>query len=189
MSISTTISTTSTNSIFTNGSGSLTTNGSGTISTGNLGTYYNGYTSSFDPYMKFNELKLLSYNVDFQFNAKEFTKKILTDNIKGIKKNKFIFNCNVINNRIQPYELIMKLIEKKENFPVKVKISDILTICYTNFRFTKIENNFNFSDKDKCDFSELKVRFKYDNILYENHKLSTKQLRTDKMKKIMDNNI
>ena len=48
-------------------------------------------------------------------------------------------------------------------------------------------NNLNFDDGN-CDFSTLKVKFKYDKIEYENEKLSIKQKRTDKMQKIMDNN-
>jgi hypothetical protein len=131
MSISTLTTSTNSNSIFTGSPGVISINGSGgsggsgLITSGNLGNYYNGTTSidyhsfSFDPY---NSLKSLSYSVDFQFNGKEFTKKILTDKIKGIKKNKFIFFCNYVNNRIQPYELIMKLIEKKEKISVKVKV-------------------------------------------------------------------
>jgi hypothetical protein len=54
--------------------------------------------------------------------------------------------------------------------------------------FTEICNNINFGTGN-CDFSELKVKFKYEKISYDNHNLSTKQLRNDKMKKIMDNNI
>ncbi len=86
----------------------------------------------------------------------------------------------------QPYEFIMNLIEKKEKISVKVKVSDILTICYTNLQFTKIENNLIFNND--CDFSVLKVKFKCEKILYENHKLSEKELRTDKLKKIIKEN-
>ena len=96
------------------------------------------------------------------------------------------FECKYDGNRIQPYELIMKLIQEKKKFTVKVKVSDILTITYINFQFKEIINNLNFSTD--CDFSLLKVRFKYDEILYENHKLSDKELRSDKLKKIMETN-
>ena len=68
---------------------------------------------------------------------------------------------------------------------VTIHVSDILSICYTNLQFIKIENNLNFNDN--CDFSVLKVKFKYDSILYENHKLSEKEMRSDKLKKIMAN--
>lgn len=135
-----------------------------------------------------NPLEKLDYIISFDFTGKDFTKDLLIDNLKSIKGKKMFFNCDMKNNRIQPYELLMKLIERKEKFSVKIKISDVLTINYVNFRFTEICNNLNFSETDKCDFSVLSVRFKYDNILHENHKLSTKQLRTDKMKKIIQVN-
>ena len=144
-----------------------------------------------------NPLSNLNFTIDFDFNGKDFAKRLLTDNIRGIRKNKFIFKCELVNNRMQPYELIMKMIEKNEQFSVKINITDIMTICYTNFRFTEIENNFNFGSKKAtsgssgnvgCDFSKLKVKFKYDSVSYQNHKLSTKQLRTEKIKKITENN-
>ena len=131
-----------------------------------------------------NPLENLNYKIDFDFVGKDFTKNLLLNNIKSIRKNKMFFRCNFSNNRIQPYELIMKMIEKKEKFSVKIEISDILTINYINFRFVEIENNLNFAEN--CDFSVLKVKFKFDKILTENKKLSTKQLRTDKMKKIIN---
>ena len=77
----------------------------------------------------------------------------------------------------------MKLIEDKTKISVTVHVSDVLSICYTNLQFTKIENNINFDEK--CDFSKLKVKFIYEDILYENHKLSVKELRVDKLKKII----
>ena len=146
---------------------------SGSLTTGSW--YYN----SVDPIEK-SELEKLSYEIDFGVDKDS----ILKNNIKGIRKNKIIFNCEYDNNKnIVPYEYIMELIEEKKKFSLKVKVSDLLTICYTNFRFTKIENNLNFDEN--CDFSKLKVKFKYDKILHENHKLSNKQLRTRKLKKIL----
>lgn len=130
-----------------------------------------------------NPLKNLKYIIDFDHNIDRFD--LLEDQIKGIRKNKILFNCKYDGNRIQPYELIMKLIHQKKKFTVKVKVSDILTITYINFQFKEIINNLNFNTE--CDFSELKVKFQYDEILYENHKLSEKELRTDKLKKILEN--
>lgn len=152
-------------------------NGTGT------GTYY--YDSSGWVTAPVNPLKELKYSVNFNLSD-ENKRYLLEDHIKEIKKNKMIFNCKYEGNRIQPYEFIMNLIEKKEKFSVKVKVSDILTICYTNLQFTKIENNLIFNSE--CDFSVLKVKFKCDKILYENHKLSEKELRTDKLKKILEEN-
>lgn len=133
----------------------------------------------------YEPLKDLYYTVFFEIDNKDV---VLTKNIYAIRKKKFIFNCAIKNNRIQPYEYIMSLIEKKKEFNVTIKVSDIITITYSNFRFTEIVNNLNFGDKC-CDFSKLHVKFKCDKILYENHKLSTKQLRTDKIKKIENNQI
>lgn len=142
------------------------------------GTYYD--YSSLNQKLS-NPLTNLDYDVDFEFDDK----MLLKDNLRSIKNNKFIFKCNYTGNRIQPYEHIMNLIENKTKFSVKVKVCNILTICYTGLQFTKIYNNLNFSGN--CDFSELKVKIKYDSILYENHKLSDKELRTDKLKKIINN--
>jgi len=188
-------STTSTSTIFnpslTSSSGNIYISGGGG-GTGTVGIGTSTSTSNVSIDTSYwgniisNPLSNLNFTIDFDFNGKDFTKRLLTDNIRGIRKNKFIFNCELVNNRMQPYELIMRMIEKNEQFSVKINITDIMTICYTNFRFTEIENNFNFSDK--CDFSKLKVKFKYDNISYQNHKLSTKQLRTEKIKKITENN-
>jgi hypothetical protein len=128
-----------------------------------------------------NQLKDISYTIFFS----EDKNNTLSKNINGIRKNKFIFNCDYEGNRMQPYEYIMTLIKEKIKMSVKVKISDILTISYTNLQFKEITNNLNFNNN--CDFSVLKVKFKYDEILYENHKLSNKEQRTDKLKKIMSN--
>jgi hypothetical protein len=130
-----------------------------------------------------NPLKKLDYIVDFDIDDED-EKELLEVNIKSIKKNKMLFNCNYVGNRIQPYELIMKLIEKNIKITVKVEVSDILSIHYINFQFVEIINNLNFNNE--CDFSELKVKFKYDKIKHENYKLSTKELRMDKLKKIME---
>jgi hypothetical protein len=131
---------------------------------------------------EYHPLKNLSYSIYFEMD----NDNLLSSNIKGIKKNKFIFNCNYIKNRIQPYEFIMKLISDKKTFSVKVDVSNVLTLNFINFQFVKIENNLNFMNSD-CDFSKLKVKFKCEKILYENHNLSEKELRMDKLKKLIDN--
>ena len=163
----------------------LTTNGYGTTTIPN--TYGNLANGSFSPWCTpSNPLENLDYNVNFNISESN-RKHLLESNIKGIRKNKFIFNCEYIGGtRIQPYEFIMSLIESKEKFSVTIHVSDILSICYTNIQFTKIENNINFDTN--CDFSVLKVKFKYEKIKYENHKLSTKELRVDKLKKIIETN-
>jgi hypothetical protein len=182
-----------TNSVTINSSNTLTSN---SIYGGNTavvnyplnniyttGTYY--YSNAQDWTTVINPLSKLKYSVDFMLTDAN-KRYLLEDHIREIKKNKMIFNCKYEGNRIQPYEFIMNLIEKKEKISVKVKVSDILTICYTNLQFTKIENNLIFNND--CDFSVLKVKFKCEKILYENHKLSEKELRTDKLKKIIKEN-
>jgi len=126
-------------------------------------------------------LENLFYYIEFECD----NKSLLNSSIVGIRRKKFIFNCNYVGNRIQPYEYIMNLIDDKKLFSVNVTVSDILTISYVNVRFTEIENNLNFNGN--CNFSELKVRFRCEKILYKNHKLSNKELRADKIKKINEN--
>jgi len=171
---------------------SLTTIGTtslpGISSTGNLLVSTNTGNFTWNPYQNLyssqiqGPLEKLSYYIYFELDKDD----ILSKNIRGIRKNKMIFNCDLINNRIQPYEFIMSLIEEKKEFSVKIKVSDILTINYQKLKFISIENNLNFNQD--CDFSKLKVKFIYENVTYENHKLSKKQLRTDKIKKITKNN-
>jgi len=165
----------------TTGSATITSTGGAILTsntvTGTLSTspYYN-YDTWKKPYVA---LENLDYIADFDIDKNN----MLKNNIRGIRKNKILFNCDYIGNRIQPYEFIMKLIEDKTKISVTVHVSDVLSICYTNLQFTKIENNINFDEK--CDFSKLKVKFIYEDILYENHKLSVKELRVDKLKKII----
>jgi len=147
------------------------------------GSIYNTYAdTNYKSYESTNTLCNLKYVIKFDTIKKE----LLENNIKGIKKNKFLFNCNYLNNRIQPYEYIMSLIEDKTKISVTVNISDILSIHYISLQFMEIENNLNFNSN--CDFSVLKVKFKCENILYINHNLSEKEVRTDKLKKILKNN-
>jgi len=144
-------------------------------SSGNYNYNYNN--GSYTTYWQ-NPLKDLIYSAIFEIDKND----MLSSNLIGIKKNKFTFSCDYVGNRIQPYEFIMNLIKEKMKFSVSIKISNILTICYTDLQFTKIENNFDFSKT--CDLSELKVKFKYDDIKFENHKLSKKELRADKLKNL-----
>ena len=137
-----------------------------------------------------NPLSNMRYIINFDKNIEKF--ELLEDYVKAIVKNKFLFDCHYIGNRIQPYELIMRLINKKEIFSVKIEIYDAegnpsLTINYINVQFTKIENNLNFDySKSNCDFSVLKVKFKCEKILHQNHLLTQRELRADKLKKIKE---
>ena len=186
------ISSTNTNTSL-NVSGNL--NVSGTITSSNLLVYSGStmatwgsispisYSNNWyaDSSLWINELKDLPYSVYFGEGLDE-----LSDNISHIKKKKIYFNCSITNNRIQPYELIMKLIEEKRKMDVKIEITNTLTINYHNLEFTEMQNNINFI-AGKCDFSLLKVKFKDEKVLYDNHKLNVKQKRTEKINKILKN--
>lgn len=132
------------------------------------------------------ELKTLNYSIIFYDIDND---KLLLNNIKEIKNNKLIFSCDLFGNKIEPYETIMKLISKEQKFQIKIEINNledkILSIYYSNVQFIKIKNNFKFKD-NSCNFSNLIVKFKYDKVLYENYKLSEKELRVEKLKKILD---
>jgi len=177
---------TSSDSYQNGGTITTTTTSIGTSIGSSYGTYYDpsNWITYQQPTITINPLKDLNYSVEFDHIINRFD--LLEDNIRSVKKNKFIFNCQYEKNRIQPYELIMDLINKKTIFSVKIKVSDILTIVYSNLQFIKIENNFTFDNIGKCDFSELIVKIKYEKILYENHKLSEKELRAEKLKKISE---
>lgn len=172
--------------------GSLTTSSLSNSTTTNIKTIwsddsvydYSKYSNKY-AWTKPNELASLSYVIEFLLDTEKM--QLLVEYIDSIDDEYFTFKCDSIEHRIQPYEYIMSLIENKTSFSIKIKISDILTLCYTNCRFTKIRNNFNFND-GFCDFSKLKVNFECDDILYENNKLPIKEKRIDKLNKIIKNN-
>ena len=148
------------------------------ITTWGNNTWINGSTFSYSS--PSNPLADMTYRI--VFNVEDGDK--LETTIKAIRKNKMKFSCAFDDkNRIQPYEFIMKLIATKKKFSVQVHVSDILTINYHDFRFTKIVNNIDFNNS--CDFSVIKVKFEYEKILFENHKLSDKQKRIEKLNKIL----
>jgi hypothetical protein len=129
-----------------------------------------------------NFLECLNYSVIFEFD----NDSKLSDSLCEINDKTFIFNCELSGNRIQPYEKLMELIEDEIKMSVKIKISNVMTICYTKFQFTNIENNFKFKN-GYCNLSKLNVNFKFEKILYENNKLSVKEKRSDKLKNILKN--
>lgn len=162
-----------------------------TINNGTSGLYYDAtntqlvwgnYTTSVDPCCSddgVDELCKLPYTITFSID----NKNQLDNNILKIREKYFSFRCQLnSDNSIEPYEYLMELIENKTKMNVKIKVSDVLTINYSGLRFTKIKNNLSFGDN--CDFSELKVKFKYDKILFENHRLTPKQQRVKKIQKI-----
>jgi len=184
-----------TNSTLNSGVSNITSSTYGTLTTTN--TTYPGYNLTYDnntnqivwnnSSSSFNwgvdvaidELCKLPYTINFSVDKKSQ----LYNNIFKVSEKYFIFNCKLDNNILTPYEYLMELIEDKIKIDVKIDISDVLTVNYQGLIFTKIKNNFTFGDK--CDFSKLKVKFKYDEVLFENHKLTNKQKRTKKLNKIM----
>ena len=56
---------------------------------------YGGYGTT---YSAVNLLKNLDYNAIFEIDDRD--EYILSSNLSGIKKNKFLFNCNFLGNRI-----------------------------------------------------------------------------------------
>jgi len=159
-----------------------------TIYNGSPGVYtgvpVSSYGSMWKSSEKKDELDDLSYSVYFELDDDD---KILSDTICEINDNTFVFNCKMIGNRMQPYEKLMELISDKKEISVKIVISDLLTLCYTKFQFIDIENNFKFNN-GYCSLSKLKVKFKFDKILYDNERLSVKEKRSDKLNKILKNN-
>ena len=145
--ISTDIDTSSTtqnnSSLTTNGilSSQNIGNGVQTITSGiyngisTAGNYFTTIDNSSYPY-SISDLVELNYNVFFEFDKK----KLLSNSICEINDTTFIFKCALNGNRLQPYENIMQLINDEIKMSVKIVISDILTLCYTNFQFTNIEN-------------------------------------------------
>lgn len=177
-----------TNSISNSNYGTLTITGdpsSVTIWSGtSSGTWYNPgyqyvpYSFSVDP---ISNLSNLSYNIYFSDDKDD----LLKNNIVSIDGKLLTFNCDFVEKeRIQPYELIMKMIYNKTKFTISIDVSDILTLKYTGVRFKSIENNFIFNNN--CDFSTLKVRMKYKDVIYDNHKLHISEKRKEKLNKIMD---
>lgn len=135
-------------------------------------------------YSYFPESELANLFYCITFSCKE--SKQLNDSILELKGDYLTFNCDTNDKgRIIPYELIMNMIHNKEKFNMEIEVGDILTIKYFGVIFKKIKNNLSFTS-DGCDFSKLKVKIKYDNIKYENHKLHITEKRKDKLNKIME---
>lgn len=145
------------------------------------GYIYIPYSISYGSNQSFSNLSNLSYNIYFSDDKDD----LLKDNIVSINGKLLTFNCDFVEKeRIQPYELIMKMIQNKTKFTISIDVSDILTLKYTGVRFNSIENNFTFNNN--CDFSILKVKMKYKKIIYDNHKLNIAEKRKEKLEKIME---
>jgi hypothetical protein len=145
------------------------------------------YANASDSYMMSTDItynsKLtnLTYNANFSYDENYQ----LLNNLISISQKTFTFECDIDNNgRIEPYELIMKMIADKMKFDIDIDIDDLLTIKYTGVRFKNIKNNFTF-ENGVCNFNNLQVKIKYENMTYDNHNLSITEKRKDKLKKLM----
>jgi len=171
--------------------GTLTVSGtlSGYTTTSSTITICTGYTYAgygYSPYLMgvdvaYSKLSNLDYEIEFSYDVDDHLK----NSVSFINHKKITFNCDFVEkDRIQPYELIMKMISEKIKFDITIDVSDILTVKYLDVRFKDIENNFLFNGK--CDFSTLQVKIKYKSIIYDNHKLHITEKRKDKLNKIME---
>jgi len=147
-----------------------------------IGTYgYGSYNMSVDV-AKYSELSNLDYIIKFSYDDKDYLK----NNIVIINNKIITFNCDFTEKeKIQPYELIMKMINEKIKFDISIEIDDILTIKYLGVRFKNIKNNFSFAN-NKCNFNTLQVKIKYKSVIYDNQKLHITEKRKEKLDKIME---
>jgi hypothetical protein len=142
------------------------------------------WTSNYGTFNISVDSSLFDMNYDIFFSKDK--DRLLKDNITSINNKKLTFNCNFINNeRIQPYEKIMQMIDDKVKFTITIDVSDILKITYVDTQFKSIQNNLSFKD-GLCQFSELIVKIKSKKVIYTNHKLPITEKRKDKLKKIME---
>ena len=160
--------------------GTLTLSATTSTTTTNPGYMYTPYIVSTDPY-EYSELSNASYEIIFSDDVDEHLK----DSIESINGNLLTFNCDFDDKkRIQPYELIMKMLREKRKFDITIKVSDILTVKYQGVKFKKIKNNFSFFG-DCCNFKTLNVKIKCKNIFYENHRLDITEKRKEKLEKLI----
>ncbi len=153
--------------------------GNYTINSNSTGYQFPPYTFTIDP---ISNLSNLNYDIYFSVDIDDQLK----NNVVSVDGNLIVFNCEFVNkDRIQPYELIMRMISEKIKFNIRVEVSDILTIKYNGVKFKRIENNFSFINNN-CNFNTLKVKMKYKNVTYDNHKLCITEKRKEKLKKIME---
>lgn len=156
-------------------------NNYGSITINSNGSVYMPYTISTDV-SEYSKLSNINYEIVFSKDKDNYLK----DNIISIDGNLLTFNCDFVDKeRIQPYELIMKMISDKVKFDIAVEVSDILTIKYRDVKFKEIKNNLSFVN-GVCNFNTLQVKIKSKNVIYENHKLHITEQRKEKLEKIME---
>ena len=117
------------------------------------------------------------YNNLFEANfaslkgLKESDYNLLRESFQGINKEYITFDLFEMSEKIQPLELIVKLITNKivGNLTIDLqnKKNTILgKINFTNFTFKKIEDLVDFNFRSEDQIKELKVKYEYDEIIY-----------------------
>jgi len=114
-----------------------------------------------------------SFDVSFSSfkGLKESEYDLLREFFKGINKDYMVFNLVEINKKVQPLEIILKIISNKLvgnlNIDLHNKDHEVLgKINFKNIVFKSIDGliEFNFTSENKN--KELKVIFEYDDIIY-----------------------
>jgi hypothetical protein len=123
-----------------------------------------------------NQLDDLSSEIGFDYDENDMLKK----NILEIKDNVLLFRNDLVEkNHIQPFELIMKMINNKTTFNIKTTVGDVLIIKYHDVVLKKVKNMFNLSLS--CSFSQLEVEYECYKVDYENIKLDITEKRKEKL--------
>jgi len=120
----------------------------------------------------------------------EFGNKILNTLLSSISGNIMTFYVNIINNKIEPLETIVSLINNDKKININIKCHDkngknLFSYILYDFNFTKINNllDFNYS---KQDLMHLSVQFDFSELEYINH-ININAIRRQKVNKILNN--
>jgi hypothetical protein len=106
---------------------------------------------------------------------------ILNNYIYDIHDDIFIFNIEQHKKKTQPLETIMELMNNNTIFELSINRNDYI-ISIKNVKFLKFVNLF-----DEESLNILKVKFKYNEIIYNNKLLSVSERRFLKLRKLMKN--
>lgn len=123
--------------------------------------------------MDIDNIYINLFGVNFQSfkGLKEFEYDILKDNFKKIDKNCITFDLQENNKKIQPLELIIKLLSNKLVGSLIIDLHNkdgviLGKLTFKNFLFKKIEDFIDFDFDSEDTTKELKVSYEYDDIIY-----------------------
>lgn len=102
---------------------------------------------------------------------KEVEYNLLKDTFQEMDKESITFNLVEVSEKVQPLEIIVKLISNKivGNLVIDLHNKDGLIlgkISFKNFVFKKIEDLIDFNFRSEESSKELKVLYEYDEIIY-----------------------